>query len=465
MSLLCSQLLVVTLTLLCGVFYQCVALSDNELLALEDFFVATNGGDWDPLCEEKWRFSSSYASDPCLDGWHGVTCNTQNTSVKYLELSYCQLQGTIPSSLSILKLHTLNVSNNAMQGTIPDTVLDMTGLRVLDFSYNQMIGTLPTATRIRVLNLYDNSFWGTIPSTWSQLTGIEALNISKNQLTGSIPDNIGSLSKLWTLDLSENMLNGTIPFDLFKRMGVHLNYLALNNNQLTGTLHSEVYRMDRLSDLDVSHNFLSGEIPGVNISTRRLPPFRHIYLADNHFTSTIPSIFAFMNDLVILDLSTNLLGGPIPNLLFDNDESPLKFVYFQTNQLRSVIPEGIGHSFQLSQLFLFENKLTGTLPESMLNLMQLETLLLQDNELSGKPGRAFKSSNSSEVKMMVELQILDLSNNLFTGNVPTEIFELPNIRYVSITEGCFEGSIPRSVCTAATMSHVSPPQYHHQHNI
>jgi Leucine-rich repeat (LRR) protein len=341
----------------------------------------------------------------------------------------------------------------------------MDKLRILDLSYNHLNSTLPTPslTTLRELNLYDNSFTGSIPEAMMTITGMQSLNVSVNLLTGVIPGSIGLLVNLRKLDVSENQINGTVPRALFQLP--RLDYLSLNNNQLTGRLNAEVYQMNRLSDLDLSHNQLSGGLPGVNVSTRDLPPLRHLYLSDNLFTSTIPSIFASMDALVILDLSSNLLGGTIPTALFNNSNSPLKFVYLQTNHLRGRIPELIGNSLDLQHLFLFENELTGSLPDSMLQLNQLQTLLLQDNELSGQPGRVITSSStlqpapssapaSAPIIMMQELQILDLSNNLFTGNVPTEIFELPKIRYVSITEGCFDGSIPQSVCGAQSMTHV-----------
>jgi Leucine-rich repeat (LRR) protein len=163
-----------------------------------------------------------------------------------------------------------------------------------------------------------------------------------------------------------------------------------------------------------------------------------------------------MSTLVILDLAGNYLGGTIPVNLFNNSQKPMKFVYLQSNHLRGRIPDSIGESLQLQQVFLFKNSLTGSLPTNMVKLNRLQTLLVQDNELNGWPGPAVKSIGypHSPPQMMSALQIVDLSNNLFTGPVPTQLFELPNIRYVSITEGCFEGSLPQAVCSAPTMTHL-----------
>ncbi|QHO07938.1 Receptor-like protein [Arachis hypogaea] len=85
----------------------------------------------------------------------------------------------------------------------------------LDFSSNQFEGSIPeelmSLKALNVLNMSHNAFSGHIPSSLGNLTALESLDLSNNTLFGEIPTEISSLTFLAVLNLSFNHLEGEIP--------------------------------------------------------------------------------------------------------------------------------------------------------------------------------------------------------------------------------------------------------------
>uniref|UniRef100_A0A0D9XXU7 non-specific serine/threonine protein kinase n=1 Tax=Leersia perrieri TaxID=77586 RepID=A0A0D9XXU7_9ORYZ len=96
---------------------------------------------------------------------------------------------TISKILRTLVL--IDVSNNAFQGAIPETIGDLVLLRGLNMSHNALVGPIPTQ--------------------FGRLNQLESLDLSSNGLSGEIPKVLSSLSFLSTLNLSYNRLDGRIP--------------------------------------------------------------------------------------------------------------------------------------------------------------------------------------------------------------------------------------------------------------
>ncbi len=86
----------------------------------------------------------------------------------------------------------LDLSNNGLEGVIPEE-----------------IGTL---WKLGQLLLFDNNIGGAIP--WGALTKLQSLHtlyLDRNKLTGNVPNSIGQLSSLKNLDLSGNKLSSSLP--------------------------------------------------------------------------------------------------------------------------------------------------------------------------------------------------------------------------------------------------------------
>ncbi|XP_020421787.1 receptor kinase-like protein Xa21 isoform X2 [Prunus persica] len=82
------------------------------------------------------------------------------------------------------------------------------------------------------LHLEGNEFQGTIPQSLQNLSSLEEIDLSRNNLSGQIPEFLGKLSFLKNLNLSHNDFVGEIPKD-----GIFSNassFSVLRNDKLCG---------------------------------------------------------------------------------------------------------------------------------------------------------------------------------------------------------------------------------------
>jgi hypothetical protein len=91
---------------------------------------------------------------------------------------------------------TLFLSSNTFTGPVPNKI-------------GRASGSL-----LRGLYLSDNKLDGSLPDTLCNLTMLEALFVDTNQLTGSIPTCIGNLMELKQFYAFDNMLTGEVPEEL-----------------------------------------------------------------------------------------------------------------------------------------------------------------------------------------------------------------------------------------------------------
>lgn len=139
----------------------------------------------------------------------------------------------------------------------------LTTLTAIDVSNNRLEGTIPESVgrlvSLRVLNMSHNAFTGKIPTQLGGVTDLESLDLSCNQLSGEIPQELTNLTFLATLNLSDNRLVGKIPQSR--------QFLTFENNSFEGNLGlcgppfsnpcgvspapPSVARVEKSSDVDV----------------------------------------------------------------------------------------------------------------------------------------------------------------------------------------------------------------------
>jgi Leucine-rich repeat (LRR) protein len=85
----------------------------------------------------------------------------------------------------------VDMSNNYLEGPIPDDLMQFKALNGLNLSHN--------------------SFLGHIPSSVGNLKNLESMDLSNNSLNGHIPQELSSLNFLEYINISFNHLEGKIP--------------------------------------------------------------------------------------------------------------------------------------------------------------------------------------------------------------------------------------------------------------
>lgn len=136
---------------------------------------------------------ANWTGSPCSTNgsqWFGITCH--NSRVVGVSLPGLQLSGSIPSTAlqNLWYLASLDLSNNALYGTLP-TFQGLINLRDVSFASNQFSGAIPlefvALPNLAQLELQDNKLNGTIPAFDQQ--ALTRFNVSYNHLEGRIPSN------------------------------------------------------------------------------------------------------------------------------------------------------------------------------------------------------------------------------------------------------------------------------------
>ncbi|XP_055801592.1 protein STRUBBELIG-RECEPTOR FAMILY 2 isoform X2 [Solanum dulcamara] len=223
-----KQRLVVFAIILFGVlFFQAVALTDDEEEALRDLYRALNS----PAQLNNWKLEGG---DPCEESWTGVSCH--QSSVIEIKLQGLSLTGNLEGQLvSLLHLKHLDLSSNHFHGDIPNS--------------------LPH--NLTDLNLSSNNFSQSIPHTVTSMKHLRHLNLSQNLLSGPLPDVFGGFENLIMMDLSHNNFSGDLPVSF--RTLMNLTSLYLQSNKFTGSV---IFLADlHLHGLNIEDNHFSGVIP------------------------------------------------------------------------------------------------------------------------------------------------------------------------------------------------------------
>mmetsp|Transcript_15801 Transcript_15801/g.26486 ORF Transcript_15801/g.26486 Transcript_15801/m.26486 type:complete len:674 (-) Transcript_15801:90-2111(-) len=218
--------------------------------------------------------------------------------------------------------------------------------------------TCDSSGNLESVQVTNEGLQGTLPQSFGDLSTLVHLYLSSNQFTGSIPSNIKSLSKLKTLDVSFNNLGGQIPFPLSSAM----ESFHVGHNKLSGNLPTSFAAgTSNLKIFDVKYNRLIGTLPDSN---KGLAVIETLDLSNNKFQGMIPTTINELTSLRALYLSNNLLEGTIPHQLGDSQLS-LREIFLHGNLLTGTLPASLADLRGLEVLFIDDNELTGTVPPKL----------------------------------------------------------------------------------------------------
>ncbi|KAK3024812.1 hypothetical protein RJ639_042817, partial [Escallonia herrerae] len=405
---------------------------DSTITAISLSWLSPSASDFLPiLCQidtlQSIDVSAIYLSsipDGFLTGCGGIT------GLKLLNFSRNRLVGSLPNFDGFAVLEYLDLSRNLFTGNIGLQLNGLVSLKGLNLGFNHFDGSVPTSLGklmlLEQLVLSANNFKGKIPEEIGNCKNLTLIDLSVNQLSGSVPDIFGDLSKLELLILSSNTLSGGIPVFLLNI--TTLLRFAANQNNFTGTIPPGISRY--LENLDLSYNMLNGSIP-VDLLTP--PNLQFVDLSNNLLEGSVPANIS--SSLVRLRLGGNLLNGTIPSSSLGILQN-LTYLELESNMLTGTIPPELGSCNSLALLNLAENRLTGSLPVQLSNLGNIQVIKLQHNNLVGEIPDQFSQ--------MTLLQTLNISWNYLNGSIPHSVSSL-DLVHLDLHGNNLSGSIPDSI--------------------
>ncbi|KAK2967044.1 hypothetical protein RJ640_015264 [Escallonia rubra] len=233
--------------------------------------------------------------------------------LRYLNLQANSLLGWASSNSShTLDLQSINLAFNLLSGDAPIQVCLASKLKRLDISYNSLDGVIPecygnSSKYLILLNLGNNRLHGTIPDTFPEGNGLMSIDFESNYLHGPVPRSWAHSRYLEILNLRNNKLSGTFPYWLEALPNLHV--LALRSNRLQGEIPESLGDLISLRLLNISNNSLTGQIPS---SLGNMAGLESLDLSANLLVGTIPMQLTSCTFLAVLNLSKNNLVGPIP---------------------------------------------------------------------------------------------------------------------------------------------------------
>ena len=339
--------------------------SGPERTALTALYEATSGQDW--------KTNDGWLSDGPLDKWQRVATD-ENGQVTGLDLGANRLNGEIPTELGDLSnLKLLYLSDNNLTGTLPQGLTALSGLESFRFHNNSgLCAPIDEAFQTWLHGIAE--IYGSSCAPEDSLEDREVLVQLYNALDGENWNNNAN----WLTELPIRQWHG-VTNDASGRV----TRLLLESNGLAGEIPKELGSLSNLKRLELGNNDLTGEIPRElgNLSDLETLLLGSTSRLTGGLSGGIPKELGTLSKLEALNLKFNQLAGEIPTEL--GNLTSLETLLLDYNRLSGEIPTELGSLSNLTRLMLGHNQLSGDIPKELGNLSNLKWLSLEGNELSG----------------------------------------------------------------------------------
>ncbi|GLU19585.1 hypothetical protein SLE2022_358280 [Rubroshorea leprosula] len=360
------------------------------------------------------------------------------TSLEYLHLSGTKINSRIPTTLANMSsLRSIDLNDCGLFGEFPMAIFQLPKLQVLIVSFNVgLMGNLPEFqfhNQLTTLEIHNTKFSGKLPASIGMLSSLEVLSIDNCNFSGLLPPSLGNLTKLQVLQCYNNKLSGIVEIDPFLKLK-HLEALSFSRNNILLLIKT------RESANTTTRKFRSLELG--SCSLKEFPSFLHnmdqleiLDLSSNDIGGKIPKwIWTFSKSLSFLDLSHNSLTN-FEKFLNAFPLSTLDYLDLSFNRLKASLPIP---PFSISFFLVSENKFSGGIPPEFCNLTSLQFLDLSHNNLNGMIPPCIGNFSKS-------LAILNLQGNNFKGPIPPTWVDGNNLKLIKLGQNNLKGKLPRSL--------------------
>ncbi|XP_050289284.1 receptor-like protein 13 isoform X10 [Quercus robur] len=306
-------------------------------------------------------------------------------------------QSIIQSLRLLTSLKSLNLSYNALEGSLPTKELSVfEDLEILDLSNNRLNGSetvqgsisLLRLKKLERLDLGSNGFKRSIIQSLRLLKSLKTLSLRYNNLEGSFPiEELSVFEDLEKLDLSNNELNGSLTIQDFKNLSKlsKLKHLDLRGNHFDEGILRSLGALSALTSLKLDNNEMEG--PLYDQGNASLRSLEVLNLGGNNFNGSLPKYLANLRSLEVLNLGGNNFNGSLPKCEIPLELGQLQRIHalnLSHNQLTGSIPKSFSDLTNVESLDLSHNRLSGEIPPQLIELTFLEVFSVAYNNLSGR---------------------------------------------------------------------------------
>ncbi|KAK2432773.1 receptor protein [Trifolium repens] len=383
-----------------------------------------------------------------------INVQTSSFPATILRLASCNLK-TFPSFLiNQSTLVFLDLSNNQIQGVVPNWIWKLQSLQKLNISHNlltELEGPLTNLTYIHIVDLHNNQLKGPIPVFLKYAT---YLDYSMNKFSSTIPQDIGNYVSFTNfISLSNNNFHGSIPSSLCQASNLQLLDLSFNN--FSGSIPSCLMKMtETLKVLNLRRNSLQGPIPDKFPASCSL---QTLNLHGNLLHGSVPKSLAHCSKLEVLDIGTNQIVGQFPCFL--QNIPTLKVLVLRNNKFHGTLGcSKAKNPWKMIQIVdIASNNFSGKLPKNYFRTLKK----MKDNDDNVEPDiissaisnvyyqdsvtLMSKGQQIELVKILKIFKAIDFSSNHFEGQIPEDLMDLKALYVLNLSNNAFSNEIPSTI--------------------